>query len=298
MKRIVLFVATNLAVLLLLTVVTRLLGVDHWLTARGMNYSMLLAFSAVIGFSGSFISLAISKWMAKVTHQIHVIHSPQSQGEVWLVEKVREQAGKAGIAMPEVGIYESPEANAFATGPSRNNALVAVSTGLLQQMRPREVEGVLAHEVSHVANGDMVTMTLLQGTLNTFVVFLSRVLGFALDQALRRSDDDNRRGPGMGFFLGSMICQVVLGLLASLIVMAYSRRREFRADAMGAQLEGRDAMLGGLRRLKQITESGGVIDDRSAALSAFKINHPTGVMRLLMSHPPLEERIAALQKAE
>jgi heat shock protein HtpX len=235
--------------------------------------------------------------MAKLTHHIHVIQSPQSQAEAWLVGKVREQAEKAGIAMPEVGIYESPEANAFATGPSRNNALVAVSTGLLQQMRPREVEGVLAHEVSHVANGDMVTMTLLQGTLNTFVVFLSRVLGFALDQALRRGDDD-RRGPGMGYFLGSLICQVVLGILASMIVMAYSRRREFRADAMGAQLEGRDAMIGGLRRLKQITESGGVIDNRSASLAAFKINHPTGVMRLFMSHPPLDERIAALERGQ
>jgi heat shock protein HtpX len=297
MKRVVLFVATNIAVLLLLTVVTRLLGVDQWLTSRGLNYGMLLAFSAVFGFAGSFLSLAISKWVAKAAYQIHVIRSPQSQAEAWLVGKVREQAEKAGITMPEVGIYESPEANAFATGPSRNNALLAVSTGLLQQMRPREVEGVLAHEVSHVANGDMVTMTLLQGTLNTFVVFLSRVLGFALDQALRRGDDE-RRGPGMGYFLGSMVCQVILGIFASMIVMAYSRRREFRADAMGAELEGRDAMISGLRRLKQITESGGVIDNRSASLAAFKINHPTGMMRLFMSHPPLDERIAALERGQ
>ncbi len=295
MKRIVLFVATNIAVLLVLAIVTRLLGVDRWLTAQGLNYPMLLAYSAVIGFAGSFISLAISKWMAKAAYQIHVIDQPQGQVESWLVEKVRELAAKAGVGLPEVGIYESPEANAFATGPSRHRALVAVSTGLLRNMQPREVEGVLAHEVSHVANGDMVTMTLLQGTLNTFVVFLSRVLGFALDQLMRRGDDE-RRGPGVGYLLGSLICQVLLGVLASMVVMAYSRRREFRADAMGAQLEGRDAMLAGLRRLKAITESGGVIDDRSPALAAFKINHPTGVMRLFMSHPPLDERIAALER--
>jgi heat shock protein HtpX len=296
MKRIVLFIATNIAVLLVLTIVTRLLGVDRWLTDRGLNYPMLLAFSAVVGFAGSFISLAISKWMAKAAYRIHVIGRPQNPVESWLVEKVRDQADRAGIGMPEVGIYESPEANAFATGPSRNHALVAISTGLLQNMRQREVEGVLAHEVSHVANGDMVTMTLLQGILNTFVLFLSRVLGFALDQFLRRGDDE-RHGPGIGYLLGSLVCQVLLGVLASLIVMAYSRHREFRADAMGAQLEGKDAMIGGLRRLKHITESGGVIDNRSPALAAFKINHPTGVMRLFMSHPPLDERIAALERA-
>ena len=296
MKRIVLFLATNIAVLLVLTIVTRLLGVDRWLTAQGLNYPMLLAFSLVIGFGGSFFSLAISKWMAKAAYRIRVIARPQSDVEAWLIGKVRQQAEKAGIGMPEVGIYESPEANAFATGPSRHRALVAVSTGLLQNLRPREVEGVLAHEVSHVANGDMVTLTLLQGTLNTFVIFLSRVLGFALDQFLRRGDDE-RHGPGMGYFLSSLVCQVLLGILASLIVMAYSRRREFRADAMGAQLEGKEAMIGGLRRLKQITEAGGVIDNRSPALAAFKINHPTGVMRLLMSHPPLEERIAALERS-
>jgi heat shock protein HtpX len=296
MKRIALFIATNLAVVLVLTIVTHLLGVDGWLTARGLNYPMLLVFSLVIGFGGSFFSLAISKWMAKAAYHIQVIRQPQSDVEAWLLGKVREQAGKAGISMPEVGIYDSPEANAFATGPSRHHALVAVSTGLLQNMRPRDVEGVLAHEVSHVANGDMVTMTLLQGTLNTFVIFLSRVLGFALDQFLRRGDDE-RHGPGIGYLLGSLVCQVLLGILASLIVLAYSRHREFRADAMGAQLEGKDAMIGGLRRLKQITEGGGVVDDRSPALSAFKINHPTGVMRLLMSHPPLEERIAALERS-
>ena len=282
MKRIALFLATNIAVVFVLAVVTQLLGVDRWLAGRGINYPMLLAFSLILGFGGSFISLAISKWMAKMVYHIHVIDSPTNDIEQWLHSKIGELAEKAGIGMPEVGIYESPEANAFATGASRNHALVAVSTGLLRNMAPREVEGVLAHEVAHVSNGDMVTMTLLQGTLNTFVLFLSRVIGFALDQFLRKGEDD-RRGPGMGYFLGSLICQIVLGVLATVIVSAYSRRREFRADAMGAQLEGRDAMIGGLRRLKQITEGGGVIDDRSPALSAFKINHPTGVMRLSAS---------------
>jgi heat shock protein HtpX len=296
MKRIVLFLATNVAVVLVLGIVTHVLGVDQWLAARRVNYPMLLAFSAVIGFAGSFISLALSKWMAKMAYSIRVIDRPQSDVEAWLVGKVREQTEKAGVGMPEVGIYESPEANAFATGASRNHALVAVSTGLLRNMRPREVEGVLAHEVSHVANGDMVTMTLLQGTLNTFVVFLSRVLGLAFDQFLRR-DDDERQGPGLGYVLGSFVCQILLGILASLIVLAYSRHREFRADAMGAALEGHDAMIGGLRRLKQITEAGGVLDDRSAALTSFKINHPTGVFRLFMSHPPLDERIAALERS-
>jgi heat shock protein HtpX len=274
--------------------VTSLLGVNRWLTSRGINYEMLLAFSVIIGFAGSFFSLAISKWIAKHAYGIQVLHQPRDQVEQWLVGKVREQAQKARIDVPEIGVYESEEANAFATGPSRNNALVAVSTGLLRRMNDREVEGVLAHEISHIANGDMVTMTLLQGTLNTFVIFLSRVLGFAIDQLMRRGDDD-RRGVGIGYYLGYFVCEIVLGILASLIVMAYSRRREFKADAMGARLEGKDAMIGALRRLKQITDGGGIIDDRSPAVSAFKINNPSGLMRLFASHPPLEERIAALE---
>ena len=294
MKRIMLFVATNLAVLIVLSFVTSLLGVDRYLTAHGLNYQMLLGFSLVVGFTGSFFSLAISKWIAKFSYDIHVIKQPQSEPEEWLVNKIDELARKAGIAMPEVGVYESPEVNAFATGPTRNNALVAVSSGLIHNMNLRQIEGVLAHEVSHIANGDMVTMTLLQGTLNTFVVFLSRVMGFALDQFLRRGDDE-RRGVGMGYFLGRIICEIVLSILASMIVLAYSRRREFKADAMAAQLEDKDTMISALQRLKQITENHGVIDDRSPAISAFKINNPSGLMRLFASHPPLEERIAALE---
>ena len=295
MKRIVLFVLTNLAVVVVLSIVLSLLGVDRWITSRGINYQMLLVFSLVIGFGGSFFSLAISKWIAKHAYGIEVIHEPRTESEAWLVNEIQGLAEKAGVAVPEVGIYDSPEANAFATGPSRNSALVAVSSGLIGTMNTRQLQGVLAHEMSHVANGDMVTMTLLQGTLNTFVIFFSRVLGFALDQFLRRGDDNDRRGVGMGYYLGYFVCQIVLGLLASLIVNAYSRGREFRADAMGARLEGKDAMIGALQRLKQITEGGGVIDDRSPAISAFKINHPTGWMRLFASHPPLEERIAALE---
>ncbi len=295
MKRIVLFVLTNLAVVAVLSIVLSLLGVDRWMTNRGINYKMLLVFSLVIGFGGSFFSLGISKWMAKHAYGIQVIQQSRNEAEAWLINEIRGLAGKAGVAMPEVGVYESPEVNAFATGPSRNNALVAVSSGLIRNLNTRQIQGVLAHEVSHIANGDMVTMTLLQGTLNTFVIFLSRVLGFAIDQFLRRGGDD-RRGVGMGYYIGYFICQIVLGLLATLIVSAYSRRREFRADAMGAHLEGKDAMIGALQRLKQITEGGGVIDDRSPAISAFKINNPSALWHLFASHPPLEERIAALER--
>jgi heat shock protein HtpX len=279
--------------LFLITIITNLLGVDRWLTAQGINYTMLLIFSAVVGFAGSFISLAISKWMAIHAFNIRLIKQPSNQTEEWLVEKVREQTQRARIGMPDVGIYESPEVNAFATGASRNHALVAVSTGLLRQMERREVEGVLAHEVSHITNGDMVTMTLLQGVLNTFVVFLSRVVGFAVDQFMRRGES-NRGGIGIGYYLGSMVCQIVLGLLATLIVMAYSRRREFKADAMAARLEGKDTMIAALRRLKQVTQQGAVIDNRAPSMNAFKINNKVG--HFFASHPPLEERIAALER--
>jgi heat shock protein HtpX len=295
-KRIILFLLTNLAVMILIGIVTRLLGVDRFLTAQGLNYGLLLGFAAVIGFGGSFFSLYISKWMAKKAYGIEVITSPRNEGERWLMETVREYSQRAGIAMPEVGIYDSPEANAFATGPSRSNSLVAVSTGLLAQMNRRQVEGVLGHEIAHIANGDMVTMTLLQGVLNTFVVFLSRVVGFAIDQFMRRNDD-SEEGIGMGYYLGSIVCEIVFGLFASLIVMAYSRHREFHADAGGARLAGRDAMIGGLQQLQAIHENGGFLDERSKALSAFKISGKSGgMLALFSSHPPLEERIEALQK--
>ncbi|MCX8156318.1 MAG: protease HtpX [Verrucomicrobiae bacterium] len=295
MKRIILFVLTNIAVLAVLAVAAHLLGVDKYLTSAGLNLSMLLIFSAILGFSGSFISLLISKWMAKMAYGIQVIDRPQDATEAWLVNTVARFAEQAGIRTPEVGIYDSPEVNAFATGPTRNNALVAVSSGLLRQMNQRQAEAVLAHEVAHVANGDMVTMTLLQGVLNTFVVFLSRVFGFLIDSALRR--DNDRGGVGIGYFLGSIVCQIVLGILATMIVMAYSRHREYRADAMGAQLAGRSNMISALQRLNEIMHGGGVLDDRSPALSAFKINNkPSGLLALFASHPPLEKRIEALQR--
>jgi len=293
MKRIILFTATNLAIVAVLALLASLLGVDRWLTAQGINWTFLLVFSLLIGFGGAFISLAISKWMAIHAYRIRVIRQPGDSTERWLYDTVRDLSQRAGIGMPDVGIYDSPETNAFATGARRNNALVAVSTGLLNNMRAPEVEGVLAHEVAHVANGDMVTMTLLQGVLNTFVVFLSRVLGFVIDAALRRGD--SRGGLGIGYFVGSFVAQILLGFLAMLIVMAYSRRREFRADAMGAQLAGKADMLSALRRLKLIMENRGVIDDRAASLSAMKISNKTGY--LFASHPPLEKRIEALERA-
>ena len=296
MKRILLFIGTNLAVLLLISLISSALGVDRYLTRTGLDYTKLLIYSAIAGFSGSFFSLMISKWMAKWAYSIHVIEKPASQAEQWLVDKIRELSKKAGVAMPEVGVYESEEVNAFATGPTRNNALVSVSSGLIHNMNLRQIEGVLAHEMSHIANGDMVTMTLLQGVLNTFVVFFSKIIGYAVDQAMR-GNDERRSGPGWGYMIGSFVAQIVLGLFASMIVMAFSRHREFRADAMAAQLEGKDAMISALQRLNQLMHGGGVIDDRAQSVSAFKINHPShGFMALFASHPPLEERIAALER--
>ncbi|CAB4244213.1 membrane-associated Zn-dependent endopeptidase; self-cleaved [Methylacidimicrobium sp. AP8] len=295
-KRILLLTLTNVAVLVLLTAVISVLHLDRWLTAAGINYPLLLAFSLVVGFLGSFVSLAISKWMAKAAYDIQVIDSPQTEGEEWLVNTVRELAARARIAMPEVGIYESPEVNAFATGPSRSNALVAVSTGLLSQMDRRQIAGVLGHEITHIANGDMVTMALLQGVVNTFVVFLSRIIGFAIDSFLNRGEDE-RRGVGIGFYFGMFLSEIVLGLLASLIVAWYSRQREFRADAGSARIAGRGAMLSALRGLQALTEGEPVLDERSASLSAFKINgRAGGFLALLATHPPLEERIAALER--
>jgi heat shock protein HtpX len=301
MKRIFLFVATNVAVLLVISVVLSLLGVRGYLERNdvggvSINYQQLLIVSLVIGFAGSFISLAMSKFIAKMAYGIMPIGQPRSEAEAWVKQTVADQAKKAGIRTPEVGIYESPEVNAFATGPSRNNALVAVSSGMIRGMSLRQIEGVLAHEVSHVANGDMVTMALLQGVLNTFVVFLSRILGLIIDNFLRRGDD-NRGGVGIGYWIASMVCQVFLSILASLIVFAYSRRREFAADAMAAKLAGKDAMIGALQRLKQVSEGGGVLDDRSPALSAFKISGKAkGFGHLFATHPPLVDRIAALER--
>ena len=291
MKRIQLFVLTNIAVLVVLSITASVLGVDRFLTRQGLNLPALLGFAAVFGFGGSLISLAMSKWIAKSSVGAYVIEVPQNPTERWLVETVQRQAAAAGIGMPEVAIYDSPEINAFATGASRNNALVAVSTGLLSNMSPDEVEGVLAHEVSHVANGDMVTLALVQGVVNTFVIFLSRVVGFVVDRALSGNRDDEG-GVGIGYFVTSLICEILFGFLASMIVMWFSRRREFRADAGGAHLAGRNRMIAALERLRQMHEPSHL----PSQMAAFGINGGT-VQRLFMTHPPLEERIAALRAA-
>ena len=290
MKRIFLLVATNVAVLLVLSVTLRLLGVDRILDERGtgLDFNALLIFSAVLGFGGSLISLAMSKFIAKRAMGVRVIEQPRDAVEAWLIETVRRQAQTAGIGMPEVGVFDSRDMNAFATGPRRNNALVAVSTGLLHGMSRREAEAVLGHEISHVANGDMVTLTLIQGVVNTFVIFLSRVIGFVVDRVVFKTE----RGHGPAFLITTIIAQLVLGILATMIVSWFSRRREFRADAGGAQLEGRDAMIGALDRLRQ--QHPQPLPD---SMAAFGISGGLGqgFKRLFMTHPPLEERIAALR---
>lgn len=293
MKRILLFVATNVAILLVLSVTLRLLGVDRILNEQGtgLDLTNLLVFSAIVGFTGSLISLAMSKFIAKRSMGVRVIEQPGNATEVWLVETVRKQAQAAGIGMPEVGIFDAPDMNAFATGANRNNALVAVSSGLLRGMSQREAEAVLAHEVSHVANGDMVTLTLIQGVVNTFVVFLSRVIGYTVDKVVFKTE----RGHGPAFMITTIIAQLVLGILASIIVMWFSRHREFRADAGGANLAGRENMIGALERLRHGHST--PLPDSMQALGISTEKKPGGLARLFMTHPPLEERIAALRQA-
>jgi heat shock protein HtpX len=292
MKRILLFLATNLAVLVLIGIVLNLLGINSILQANGSDLDLgkLLIYAAVIGFSGSLISLAISKWSAKRMMGVRVIAQPANAHESWLVSTVQRQAQQAGIGMPEVGVFDSPEPNAFATGARRDAALVAVSTGLLQSMTQREAEAVLAHEVSHVANGDMVTLALIQGVVNTFVVFLSRVVGHTVDRVIFKTEE----GHGPAFYVTSIICDLLLGMLASMIVMWFSRQREFRADAGGAKLAGRQDMISALERLQQ--RHAGPLPDKMAAFG-ISGTRAGGLRRLFMTHPPLEERIAALRNA-
>jgi heat shock protein HtpX len=289
MKRILLFLVTNLAVVAVLSIVARVTGLDRWLAANGGSYEGLLVMAALFGFGGALISLAMSKWMAKRAMGVRVIDQPANSDEQWLVGTVRSLAEQQGIGMPEVGIFDSPQPNAFATGARRNAALVAVSSGLLRGMNRNEVSAVLGHEITHVANGDMVTLTLIQGVVNTFVIFLSRVVGSIVDRSLSR--DGEGRG-GIGYFVTVMVSQLVLGILASMIVMWFSRRREFRADAGGAHLSGRNNMIAALERLKAAQEP-----PLPGQLAAFGIGGGagSGLQRLFMSHPPLEERIAALR---
>ena len=289
MKRILLFLATNLAIVVVLSVTMRLLGVEPYLNENGLNLQALLIFAAVMGFGGSLISLLISKWSAKMSVGAQVITQPQNAEERWLVETVARQAQAAGIGMPEVAIYDSPDVNAFATGANKNNALVAVSTGLLGRMTRDEAEAVLGHEISHVANGDMVTLALIQGVVNTFVMFFSRVIGHLVDKVIFKT----QRGQGPAFFVTMIIAELVLGILASTIVMWFSRQREFRADTGGAALAGRQGMINALRRLQSLHDPAPLPDK----MAAFGINggRPSGIRALFMTHPPLEDRIAALE---
>ena len=290
MKRITLFIMTNMAVLVVISVTLRLLGVDKILDQSGqINFSALLTISMVIGFAGSIISLFMSKWSAKRMVGARVITDPADPTERWLVEIVGKQAQAAGIGMPEVAVYDAPDVNAFATGWNRNNALVAVSSGLLRNMSKDEIEAVLGHEISHVANGDMVTLALIQGVVNTFVIFFAKLFGILIDRVLLKND--GRNGRGIGSFVAEMVAQVVLGVLASIIVRWFSRQREFRADAGGASLAGRNKMIAALEKLKMNHEQVALPEK----MAAFGISGGGGFSRLFMTHPPLDERIAALR---
>lgn len=288
MMRILLFLATNVAIMIAISIIFNVLGLKSTLDAQGigLNLDALLVMSAIIGMTGSVISLFMSKWSAKSAMGVHVIDKPQNQTEQWLVGTVERLARQAGIGMPEVGIFDAPEANAFATGANRNSALVAVSTGLLQNMNADEVEAVLGHEISHVANGDMVTMALMQGVVNTFVYFFASVIGHIVDRTVFKTE----RGYGPAYYITQMVAQIALSILASMLVMWFSRYREFRADAGGAQLAGRQKMISALRALQRSHEPA----QMPGELAAFGINGG-GMQRLFMSHPPLEERIEALQ---
>lgn len=291
MKRVVLFLVTNLAIVIVLSIALQILGVERILDEQGVGLNLynLLVFAFVFGMGGSFISLALAKWTAKRLTGARVIEQPRNAAEQWLVETVRQQAKAAGIGMPEVAIYDSPDMNAFATGARRDHALVAVSTGLLQKMNRGEVEAVLGHEVSHVANGDMITLALIQGVVNTFVIFLSRVIGHVVDRVVFKTEREH----GPAFWITTIIAQVILGILASIIVFWFSRQREFRADTGGAQLAGRNQMIAALERLKTMVDPPALPDQ----MRAFGISGGAhrGFMRLFMTHPSLDERIAALK---
>jgi len=290
MRRIFLFILTNLAIMLMVTLIARVTGLDVWLAERGSNFGGLLLLAAIFGFGGAFISLAMSKWIAVRSMGVQIIEQPANERERWLVETVRTLATRSGLGMPEVGIFDSPQPNAFATGPKRNAALVAVSSGLLAAMKPDEIEAVLGHEITHVANGDMVTLTLIQGVLNTFVTAIAWIVGNIVDRSVLR----NEEGRGIGYMLTVWITQIVLGVLATLIVLWFSRRREYRADWGGAHLTGREHMIAALERLQRAHE-----EPLPSHMDAFAIagRASGGLGRLLMSHPTIEERIAALRAA-
>ena len=293
MQRVLLFLATNFAILIVLSIAMQVLGIDDMLAASnaGFNTEGILAFSALFGFGGAFLSLAISKFMAKRSMGVRIIEQPSNDTERWIKSTVERFANQANIGMPEVGVFDQPQPNAFATGMSRNNALVAVSTGLLHHMDRDEVEAVIGHEIAHVANGDMITMGLLQGVLNTFVIFLSRLGGFIVDRVILK----NQRGHGIGYFVTTIVFQILLSILASIITMWFSRRREFRADEGGAQLAGKSKMIRALKRLSQVSEP----QDLEGEFAAFGISgRQTGLSALFLSHPPLEQRIRHLESQQ
>lgn len=291
MKRVLLFLVTNIAVMVVLSIVVHILGADRFLTANGINYVSLLIFAGIFGFGGSFISLAISKWMAKRATGAEVIVQPRSAIEIWLVDTVKKQAGQAGIGMPEVAVFDSESPNAFATGMNKDKALVAVSTGLLHSMKRDEVEAVLGHEISHVANGDMITLSLIQGVVNTFVIFIARVVGYFVDRVVLK----NEEGRGLGFFITTIVAEIVFGILASIIVMWFSRKREYAADAGGARLAGTGSMIAALESLKRsIYEP---LPDQMRAFGIAGKPSKHGLKLLFMTHPPLEDRIEALKRS-
>ncbi len=291
MKRVLLFIVTNIAVIVVLSIVIRILGLDRFLDANGINYVSLLIFAAVFGFGGSFISLAISKWMAKRATGAQVIVQPRSDYEIWLVDTVKKHATQAGIGMPEVAVFDSDSPNAFATGMNKDKALVAVSTGLLRTMKRDEVEAVLGHEISHVANGDMITLSLIQGVVNTFVIFIARVVGYFVDRVILK----NEEGRGLGFFVTTIVAEIIFGILASVIVMWFSRQREYRADAGGARLAGTGSMIAALQSLQRSTYE--PLPDQMKAFGIAGKPSTHGLKLLFMTHPPLEDRIEALKRS-
>jgi heat shock protein HtpX len=295
LKRVFLFIATNIAILVVISIILSIFHIQPYLSARGINYGSLMVFSLIVGFTGSFISLFMSKFIAKMAYSVQIIEHPTSAMESQLLNTIQSLARRLNVGMPEVGIYESPELNAFATGWNRQHALVAVSTGLLQGMNPEELEAVLGHELSHVANGDMITMTLLQGIMNTFVIFFARIAAFIVSNFLRNNDSENSGiGNMLVYNVISIIFQVIFGILASMIVMWFSRYREYRADAGSARLLGKDKMIAALKRLQQAYEM--PEDNRAPSLDTMKISSHEGVLSLFASHPPIEKRIEALMQ--
>lgn len=295
-KRIFWFLITNIAILFVLSIILSITGADQYITNNGLNIQTLLIFSLIIGFSGSFISLFLSKWMVKRAYNIRIIETPQNPYESKLVKIVTELANKSAINIPEIGIYESNEVNAFATGPSKNNALVAVSSALLQQMDDDELEGVLGHEISHIVNGDMVTLVLIQGVLNTFVIFLSRVVGYFVDKIIFKNDNENN--VGIGYYITSFLCEIIFSILATIVVLYFSRIREFKADEGSSNITSTNKMIKALQKIKSIYQENIIQNDKHPEFATMKINNKKGWIKLFSTHPDIDERITYLQSLQ